>query len=253
MKLVRLIIIISVNFILLIPGSAEETQWSSFQPLKFDIDSRTFVSLNGNNQTWYLYHKSENEKKSALLIFTNSSTYNAVENEIAIYFNNILKTIIFAGLNSFDYDKESYQIQRVKRYLAKSPLLQNWPAIDIELKEMSNEPGMINPDNVIMTSGNLSGRVVLNSHYFNCAAFIIVSPNENIFLQEISKIKKNLENKKIIWIGSEFENSKLLDLQKIYGGKVMTFKKSGANFLIFSRNFTALDNLSSWLKEENLL
>ena len=253
MKLVRLIIIIAVGFIILIPDSAEETKWSSFQPLKFDIDSRTFVSLNGNNQTWYSYHKSENKKKSSLLIFTNSSTYNPAENEIAMYFNNILKTIIFAGLTSFDYEKESYQIQRVKRYLDKSSLLQSWPIIDIEFKEMSIEPGMINSDNVIMTSGNLSGRVVLNSHYFNCAAFIIVSPNEKVFLKEIEKMKKNLENKKIIWIGSEFENSKLLNLQNIFGGKVMTFKKSGVNFSIFSRNFTALDNLGSWLKEENLL
>ena len=97
---------------------------------------------------------------------------------------------------------------------------------------------------VLITSFSLKtllGQEIYRSRF---PKVVLVSPRYQFLKEDLSPF---LPPKKILWLGSSFEQHKLKKFQNKYGGNILSYSRSGRGIAIFFRNSQALTDVKNWI------
>ncbi len=108
-----------------------------------------------------------------------------------------------------------------------------------ELKRLNSPPAtvMIPRGKFFFITGEEGG--------YSFDRMIFLSPSTSMLTLE----ENIFAGKKLLWIGSAYEQKKLELLAEKFGGDIMVYPMAGANYEVFQRNHLALEEVQVWLTQ----
>lgn len=203
--------------------------------------------LNLTLQTNFIYEKNaaQNNGKDAVLVLINDTQPNHwFLKSLTGKFNPLISVMEYRT-SSKSSEKLYFQKKRLRQYLKTGNISTAWPEIYPEVVEIEKElKAQDYKKKFLLLTGNQSGWIRYSRILESFDGVLLVSPDENLEKTDTSL----WANKKILWLGANYEKEKLTGLQKKFGGSIIFYERHSTGRYLLLSSLKILDDIYVWLK-----
>lgn len=237
----RLIALLLLSFPVLIYA---EPAWSPYETRTSGVYTKQMMTLSMVRYPLTRYQKSP-DLQDTLVLLPASRSSEKLKSWVAGMLSNDFRIMTMPPVHEHQPTERTHKKRRVQTYLQNRGLTGEWPPFYAGYRSFIEELSTLQSTRTGIIAPLESWRFLTGdgANRFAYDYFVLISPSKDL-LQENSDL---FSEKRILWMGTRSEESRLKKLQERFGGEITVYDKAGRGYVILSRNHLAAGRLKEWI------